>query len=153
MVTDQIVWQFSYKTDISGLLIRWGTRSDWSHVDAVLPNGDLLGARIDGGVQIRKPGYANFKKTVQYSVKTPAADKFYEILQTQVGKPYDWRAIAAFAFGNRDWREQDSWFCSELQIWAAEQAGFFPQDLMIEVNRLSPRDHLLLFSPWLKLSL
>lgn len=150
-MTDQIVWQFAAGDDFSASLIKFGTRSDWSHVDAVLPDGTLLGARIDGGVQIRQPGYAPFTKTVRYSVSTPVADHFYEILKTQIGKPYDWRAIIAFGLGNRDWRSQDKWFCSELQIWAAEKANFFSQNLLITVDRLSPRDHLLLFSPWLEL--
>lgn len=150
-MTDRIVWQFSYERDISGVFIKWGTRSCWSHVDAVMEDGSLLGARIKGGVQIRKPDYAPFTATQKYCIKTELADKFYDALRSQVGKPYDWRAIISFALGDRDWRETDSWFCSELQIWAAEVAGFFDRKLLIEVDRLSPRDHLLLFSPWLEL--
>lgn len=34
-------------------------------------------------------------------------------LQAQVGKPYDWTALAGIFF-RRDWSEDDSWFCSEL---------------------------------------
>jgi beta-lactamase class D len=88
---------------------------------------------------------------MRVSVETDCADNFYEILQTQIGKPYDWRAIVSFVFGDREWQNADSWFCSELQIWAMEQAGFFEKSLMIDANKLSPRDQLLLFSPWLSL--
>lgn len=147
----RLVWQFSTANDLSGLLIRYGTRSEWSHVDAVLPDGTLLGARIEGGVQIRQPGYAKFTDTMLVAIETPHAARIYDVLLTQVGKSYDWRAIAAFAFGNRDWRDDDSWFCSELQVWAVEQAGFFDRALNIQTDRLSPRDQLLLFSPWIEI--
>ena len=114
----------------------------------MLPDGTLLGARSDGGVQIRQPGYARFTQTHQYSIVTPLADQFYDCLKTQIGKPYDWRAIIAFGFGNRDWRSTDAWFCSELQIWAAETIRFFENPIQITYDRLSPRDQLLLLSPY-----
>jgi hypothetical protein len=148
---DRVVWQFSTSHDIFGFVVRYGTRSKWSHVDAVLPNGSLLGARFRDGVQIRPSDYIKFPTSMRVCVETPYADKFYEVLLTQIGKPYDWRAIAAFAFGDRDWRDPDAWFCSELQIWAMEQAGFFHNKPPITADRLSPRDQLLLFSQWIEI--
>ncbi len=150
-MTDSIVWQFATEHDFSAFLIHLGTRSTWSHVDAVLPDGTLLGARSDGGVQIRQPGYAQFTKTQICKIRSPLADQFYKTLETQIGKPYDWRAIFAFGFGDHDWRETGSWFCSELQIWAMETVGFFSHPILIDYARLSPRDQLLLFSPWIEL--
>jgi hypothetical protein len=151
-----VVWQFSKQHNVASWLICYGTRSDWAHVDAVLPDGRLLGARMDHhplpGVQIRDPGYANFSHTYRVKMETPYADAFYENLHSQIGKPYDWRAIVGFAMGDRDWDKTDSWFCSELQVWAMMQAGFFPHWLGYPIDRISPRDHLLLFSPWLELS-
>lgn len=150
-MTSAVVWQFSTQNDLSGYLIRYGTRSRWTHVDAVLPDGSLLGSTLDGGVQIRPPTYAKFSETLTTYIETDCADRFYEKLHSQIGKPYDWRAIISFGLGERDWRETDSWFCSELQIWAMEQAGFFDRQLLVQENRLSPRDQLLLFSPWIVL--
>ncbi len=55
----------------------------------------------------------------------------------QVGKPYDYTAIAGF-LARRDWREDDSWFCSELQA-AAFEAGRRPLlNPTISINRISP---------------
>ena len=144
----RVIWQFATDNSAGGLLIRYGTRCDWSHVDAVLPDGRLLGARISGGVQIREPGYEKFAATRRMAIETDLANDIYANLYSQIGKPYDWRAIIAFGLGDRDWREEDSWFCSELQIWAVEKAGFFSRQLDIPTDRLSPRDQWLLFCPW-----
>ena len=56
--------QFSALNDIASEAIKLFERSWCSHVDAILPDGTLLGARADiygnvpAGVQIRPPGYA-----------------------------------------------------------------------------------------------
>ena len=54
----------------------------------------------------------------------------------QIGKPYDWRALFGFLF-HRDWTEPDSWFCSELVAWSAQQGGarWFRSDAL---NRITP---------------
>ena len=57
----------------------------------------------------------------------------------QVGKPYDETAILAFAL-NRDWRETDAWFCSELAAAALEAAGVFPYKLAASENKITPED-------------
>ena len=151
-----IVWQFATESGLASAFIRFGTRCDWSHVDAVMPDGTLLGARIEGGVQVRSPSYGKFSKLQRYKIETDRSELFYEALKSQIGKPYDWRAIIGFGLGDRDWQETDSWFCSELQVWAMLQAGFFEnagfqKELLIQTDRISPRDQLLLFSPWLVL--
>ena len=143
-----ITWQFSTCNDLPSYIIRFGTRSDWSHVDAVLPDGTLLGALPPDGVQIRPPGYANFSSFLRVSLEVDYDEEFYDVLKSQIGKPYDWRAIVSFAIGDREWQGMDSWFCSELQVWAMMQCGFFKAPLLVPTDRISPRDQLLLFSPW-----
>ncbi|MGH6980467.1 MAG: hypothetical protein ACREFC_04605, partial [Stellaceae bacterium] len=150
-----IVLQFAYQRDLSGALIRFYQRGWPTHVDAVMPDGRLLGARLGRcgalrpGVQIRKPGYAPFVRTerVVLDVSALAEAAFHAFLEGQLGKPYDWRAILAFAV-HRDWRERDAWYCSELIAAALEHARFFPRPLPSPVNLLTPRDLLLLVSPW-----
>jgi hypothetical protein len=46
----------------------------------------------------------------------------------------------------RDWRSQDSWFCSEFCAWALESGGFFPYSLVAAKNRITPGDLLLLLN-------
>lgn len=119
-----------------------------SHVEAVMPDGTLLGAHFEGGVQARPSDYDNGKFTKELFVDLPVSNSqetsFLDFLRAQIGKPYDLTAIAAFVAG-RDWREEDSWFCSELQAAALEACMFFGT-LATDVNHITPRDLLLIVS-------
>jgi hypothetical protein len=76
---------------------------------------------------------------------TTGQKKFYEaFLLDQVNKPYDTEAIWAFLF-NRNWREPDSWICSELQSAAGEASGIFPP-LYLAANKITPVSCALAFS-------
>ena len=127
-----ITLQLSAMDDVGSLAIRAFSHGPFSHVDAVMPDGNLLGARSDemegvaAGVQIRTPGYADFSaiKHVVLPTIVECEGAFYDFLKTQIGKPYDHSAILGFAL-DRDWRQSDSWFCSELVAAALEQAGYF----------------------------
>jgi hypothetical protein len=148
-----ITLQLSSMEDVGSLAIRAFSHGPYSHVDAVLPDGNLLGARSDQigsvppGVQIRLPGYANFS-TLNHVVlpTTPECETaFYDFLRTQIGKPYDHSAILGFAF-DRNWRDADSWFCSELVAAALEKAGYFSFCLAAPANKITPADLLLALS-------
>ena len=141
--------QFSTENLLSSELIRTYDHGWCSHVDAVLPDGTLLGSRVSGGVQIRQPGYAKFSKTELVNLPTtdPIEEQFYVFLKGQVGKPYDSSAIEAFVF-DRSWRKPDSWFCSELIAAALEDSRFFPHKLSTPANRITPADLLLTLSAY-----
>lgn len=135
--------------DVISAGIRAAEYGFWaSHVEAVMPDGTYLGAHADGGVQARPSHYDAGKFTKEQFVDIPVSQEqesaFNSFLRAQVGKPYDLTAIAAFVAG-RDWREPDSWFCSELQAAALEACGFFTT-LATEVNHITPRDLLLIVS-------
>ena len=150
-----IFLQFSALNDIASEAIKLFERSWCSHVDAILPDGTLLGARADiygnvpAGVQIRAPGYAPFTRTLAVQLATTDAQEaaWMVFLDTQIGKPYDMLAIAAFAVA-RDWRQPNSWFCSELIAAALEKCGWFPKPLAEAANEITPRDLLLAVSAW-----
>lgn len=126
-------WQFVLGSGISSRSIAWFSAGHFSHVDCIFPDGFLLGARSDrvghrpAGVELRPPAYEKWKERVVMSleVETSRANKFYGFLNEQLHKPYDKTAIWGFAAG-RDWREDDSWFCSELQTAAIEAANITP---------------------------
>ncbi len=145
---ETVAVQFSTEDDLGAEAIRIFSRGWPSHVDAVLPDGALLGARLDG-VRIRQPGYAAFARVerIELAVTPQEHDAFHAFLSDQLGKPYDKLAIAAFP-AERDWRENDAWFCSELIAAALERCGFFPKPLANPANEITPRDLLLLVSPW-----
>lgn len=136
-----ITLQFSAQHLPGSWLIRRFTWSPFSHVDLVLPDGRLLGARGSGGVAIRDQD--EFSAVAQFQVDAPAS--VLDIAASQVGKPYDWEALAGFV-SRRDWQDNDSWFCSELVAWAFAQAGS-PLLRTTNLNRITPRD--LLLSPLL----
>lgn len=126
-----------------------------SHVEAVMPDGTLLGAHYEGGVQARAPDYDKGKFTRELFIDLPSIedathpwgmeDRFHNFLHAQVGKPYDVEAIAAFV-ARRDWQEPDSWFCSELQAAALVACGWFSAPLATGFNHITPRDLLLIVS-------
>lgn len=150
-----ITLHFSATDGISSGAIKAFERGWCSHVDAVLPDGTLLGARSDTiggappGVQIRHPDYELWTATETLQLLSPAVmeNRFTDWLHDQIGKPYDKEAILAFAVG-RDWRQPDSWFCSELMAAALEECGWFPHPLSDIASHITPRDLLLLVSPW-----
>jgi uncharacterized protein YycO len=145
--------QFSTKNDFGGDAIRFFDHGKYSHVDAILSDGSLLGARNDllagipPGVRIRPADYDTFTlvKRVSLACSDAQAAQFDSFLRSQIGKPYDMTAIIAFVVG-RDWRSEDSWFCSELAAAAMESAGIFPYKLADTFNKITPADLLLAIS-------
>src|SRR5262249_45605325 len=88
-----------------------------THVEAKMPDGTLLGAHIDGGVQARAADYDQGKFSRELYVEIPAGEfveeRFHDFLRSQVGKPYDVITIAGLV-AQRNWQQPDSWICSEL---------------------------------------
>ncbi len=146
-----ITIQLSRQSDIVSDLIADFTHAWPSHVDIVCQHTDgLLGARSDvcagvpAGVQIRPPDYVSFTRTERISFEAPAPIEaaFYAFLDEQVGKPYAKIAIAGLAL-DRDWRDPNHWFCSELFMAAAEASGLI-RKITSPLNFISPRDVLIL---------
>jgi hypothetical protein len=144
--------QFIAENDPGSRLIQWFSAGEFSHVDAVLPDGMLLGARsnvvkgIKAGVQVRPQEYLEFSKQAILAVPATETQEraFYNFLYMEIGKPYDHTAILAFLF-NRGWRDTDSWYCSEL-VAAAGEAGFLFPRLVVPVNKITPVACSLLYS-------
>ena len=136
-----ITLQFIGGRDLVSEVIEWFSAGSIAHVDAVMPDGELLGARVhpDGapaaGVQLRKSGYKAIDKRIRVTLEGDA-DTFHGLARSQLGKPYDSEAILAFA-ANRDWRDPSKWFCSELIGWLLEQVHVFPP-LATPSNKLPP---------------
>lgn len=137
-----ITLQFSSKGTIGSKVIQWITWSDYSHVDFVLPEGRLLGARGDG-VKIRED-YGNYERVKR--VQADAPDSVIHRALSQLHTPYDYAALLGLTF-RRDWENPHAWFCSELVAWAFEEEGH-PLLREIPSSRITPRD--LLLSPLIK---
>ena len=140
-----ITLQFSTTKHISSKAIQFFTWSWASHVDFVLPDGKLFGALAtqDGG-GVRLHDALNYTQIERFQVDAP--ESIIDITMTQAGKPYDWSGIFGLVLRERNWEDDDKWFCSELVAWSFKQGGF---PLLNETtSRITPRD--LLISPLLK---
>lgn len=147
-----IVMQFAGDNSFGSLAIKWFGHGRYSHVDTVMPDGLLLGARNDvmdgypAGVQLRGPNYQvgyDLKRVTIPCTDTQQSD-YYQFVLDQVGKPYDDKAIAAFVFGT-DWAMKDAWFCSELNTAALQHCGWL-KELAEPANKIDPDSLLLVLS-------
>lgn len=143
-----ITLQFIRGTDLGAKAIEWfGHGLSYSHVDTVMPDGRLYGARSDkvggapAGVQYRDPSYTQDAGKLHIVLNTtPEQDAaYYAFLLKQQGKPYDKLSIISFIIG-RNWQDNDSWFCSELVAAALVKCGFFPWPLAVTSNKIDPTD-------------
>ena len=66
-----ITLQFVTCSNPGSWAIRTFQRGWCSHVDSVMDDGRLLGARLDGGVEIRSPNYEKFSRVERVVIGVP----------------------------------------------------------------------------------
>lgn len=128
-------------------LIEWRSAGGPSHATTLVAPGWVIDARLKGGVQRRPVSYLDGAK-VRW-LRVPANEArvraTLEALDSQVGKPYDWRDIVGFAIPaafTRSWKDERAWICSELQAWAEEEGEIIKTSM--SVSRIAPNDAMLL---------
>ncbi len=144
----------------ASIVIRHMSHSPFSHVDLEMADGSLLGSSdspeapvLSGnprGVAIRPANYEDYGRRCRMVITTPLADAIREVAKSQLGKPFDNSALYGFFSdalpSERDWHISDTWFCSELVVWAFESAGYWrPSPAVWPKNRISPSDMLMIF--------
>ena len=138
-----IILRFVHGNDAASAAIIADTGGQFSHVEAVTPDGKYLGARADGGVLARPADYDAGKFDREKFVELITADwratAFYHYLNAVIGEPYDFAAIAGFV-SHLDLHEKGRVICSALQVLALRGAGFFPVALPVPAHEISPRD-------------
>ncbi len=109
-------------------LIRWQTRGLYSHVAFLFDDGTVIEAWEEGGVlhnatlsMRHTPGTVvdifEFSTTIEQET---AITKF---LRAQLGKKYDYLAVARFISRRNVQFDESKWFCSELAYCGAKVAG------------------------------
>ena len=141
--------RFSRSNSIGSRLIRWFTRSEYSHVEAEHWLGYRIGATPFGVTKSYHNPVSQLEGDGAYLYKYVTLSheqslRFWTFLGQQVGKPYDWSGLFGFV-SNRDWEDPDKWFCSELVAAGLVQVGV--SLLSEKPARVTPRD--LLVSPLL----
>ena len=172
-MSDEVVIQFSttrnswdwwppFFPNYASWLIRHVSHSPFSHGDLELPGGALLGASnspkapvIRGnpcGVAVRPPDYENYGRKCRMVIETPLAEKIRATALTQLGKPFDNKALYRFLSDAvptpraTDWLEETSWYCFELLAYAFYASGYWgdPPNVWPN-NRVSGTDLMMIF--------
>lgn len=105
----QATLRFSASKVAGSKMIAWFTWADFSHVEVVFST-HTIGSRFVGGVQEWPLGskYRHVK-----DVRIDVSQAFFDFLEAQLGRKYDYLSILGFIF-RRDWQEKRRWHCSEL---------------------------------------
>lgn len=148
----EIVLQFVEGSGFGSGMIKWFGHGDYSHVDAVLPDGTLLGARNDvlggvaAGVQIRPAAYIGNSRMLRLVLPATEdqAEAFYDFMEAQIGKPYNKIGILAFVV-NANWSSVGAWFCSQVVTTALQEAKWLGE-LSETPNKIDPDDLRLILS-------
>ena len=113
---------------IIGTLIRWQTRSPYSHASLYCPGDGVVEAREGHGVRRLSqldplPGETIDLFEVPSATPEQLA-RLWQFAQAQVGKPYDYTMVLRFVSRRQASRkEAGKWFCSELAFGAFRHAG------------------------------
>ncbi len=150
----KVTLQFVLANAFSSRLIAWWGQGygGYSHVDAVLPTGELLGARSDAvggkpqGVQIRPADYEKWNRVCRMSLACTdkQANAWDAFLRAHVNDDYDETDILGLIIG-KPVMSAGHWICSALQCAALEAAGLMPK-LLIEPQQVSPNTLRVAFS-------
>jgi hypothetical protein len=138
--------QFVLGSDVSSRLISWWGQGygGFSHVDAVLSDGTLLGARSDKvggqppGVQIRPPNYEQWKRrcVLQFDTTAQKEADWEDYLRSQIDRPYDGADILGLIIG-KPLMSAGHWICSALQLEAQRRIDVIP-DLGVTDQQCPP---------------
>lgn len=111
---------------VSSALLRLGQWFGlWSHVGILDGYVVIHSLARKGGVVIT-PAEEVLRTASEYEVvdvPTPDDARGLAWAHSQVGKPYDWTGVVGIALAQRDWQEDDAWYCSELAERALAEAG------------------------------
>ena len=102
---------------VVGRLIRWQTRSEYSHAALLLADGEtVIESREFQGV--RRHVLSADEKASMDVFEVPGLDaagweRVFSYAESKLGARYDWRAVFSFVT-RKAARLNDKWFCSEL---------------------------------------
>lgn len=143
-------WRIQQGRGLFSGAIGWFGGGGYSHIDVFTTDGQLRGARADelagvkSGYRDRPANYddAHISRYTMFTLNvSPTQERrYWDFSNAQLGKPYDKRGIAGFAFGKRDWRDESAWYCSEEVQANCEYAGIF-SPLPPELWRVDPGDN------------
>jgi hypothetical protein len=121
-----------------GSLIKWWTKSDYSHIELIIDGMWHTSSSIDGGVCERvisgESGNWDFVELSEQHDQELALSIFYE----QNGKKYDWTGIVLTQIFPFSLHMKHRWFCSELvaeMLNIADSYKYSPEDLYVKFKK------------------
>jgi hypothetical protein len=151
----QIILQFVGASDLCSRTIEWFGKGHFSHVDLVMDDGRLLGARSDvvggspAGVWPRKPNYEIWSNISRISIDVTEAqyDAFWTFANSKIGTEYNKLGIVGFVTGTSLTNANDL-FCSQYGAEAVSASGLFPHPIGLPANKIDPVALYGILSPW-----
>ena len=109
----------------SGIIEFFEGGSQWSHIEFILEDGSYLGARDNGGIQIRPVDYVKSPaREKRYGI--PVTDEMYNNIinfaKSKIDTSYNMEDIFGIAL-HRDWNDPKKYICSEFVAACCAQAG------------------------------
>lgn len=143
-----IILQFVAGDDLCSDLIEWKGAGKFSHVDAVLPTQDLLGARSDviqgipAGVRVRPPNYEPWAHVSRVTIPCTDAqqDAFMTFIQSKIGTAYNSVGILGILLDDAGVTNQSDLFCSQFLTEAVQASGVWSHPLGVPANTVDPND-------------
>ena len=125
-------------------LIRWWTKSKYSHVELVIPDrGWWLGIHPPESPNVRKMVNHAYKEYewdfIDFEVSKAQADSIIRFYNLTKGSAYDWVGMTLSHVTPFKVRHTKKWYCSEWVIYALEYARVIRERLCVK-NRLHPEE-------------
>ena len=134
-------------------LIRWQTRSIYSHASIYIEGEGNIEAWHIGGVRM-KDSYCDGHKSgtiidvFSVDLSDEEIEKIVEYAKSKIGKKYDFRSVFRFLTRKpQNEHDKDKWFCSELVFASFKYAGI---NLLERIEAWAVSPALLSFSPKMK---
>lgn len=124
-------------------LIKWGTKSDYFHVELVV-DGKWIGSHTTKGIEIHDYDPAHFNSYFDYfelevdDITESQRKKFWDWVNKEAGSGYDWKGIYLTQMFNMDWESKDKWFCSEIVVKMLQML-YVTEFIDEKPNRASPQ--------------
>lgn len=127
-------------------LVRWQTRSVYSHCAIQLPDGRILESWQGSGVQVRRlADWAGVERFRVAGITATQWGRAVSFAEAQVGAGYDYISVLRFV-SRRHAPDNGRWFCSELVAAALQVAGV---QLLARVDPAEVSPAMLSWSPLL----
>jgi hypothetical protein len=103
-------------------LVRWWTGSEYSHVELIMPNGDMAGIRPPDDPFVRKKTISGMQTKdwdfVNISVTEKQLSALRSFIESTKGQGYDWVGMIASHLTPFKVRVPNKWYCSEWVAYA-----------------------------------